>query len=333
MSTTLELQPVLRYLADHPDKSMDFIAGKFQVQKKDIWDWLTLHNRGQKELSHTRIDSALAGPVKAKPAATVKADDSARNEKPKPQPRQPLAAMANPTFERPWLALRFRRDGFKSWRDALVRMADTPTATLVELCEGDKGRAMAFAAYKRGQLGAGEVCAEAVRALIAYGDAKLARDEAPEPSAPKPEKIPRVRVDTILEIGRPQHKLTPVAPVSPADWIEIKLGCGGRKEYAARYTGSSAKVPRISFTIPTTATLREFGFETGKRVQAFWQPKARQLAFKLGTSGFKIRAGRANLAIGSKALVDVLGQDAIEFEQLKPVKGFDLVLGERGGAL
>lgn len=334
MSTTIELEPALRYLADHPSKQMDFIAGKFQIQKKEIWDWLTLHNRGQKDLSHTRIDSALAGSLKGKPAAEAKADDSARNETPKPrrvvkvEARPP--AETSPTFERPWLSRRWRSDGFKSWRDALVRMAATPTASLVELCEGDKRRAMAFAAYKRGQLGAGEVCSEAVLELIAYGDAKQAGEAAPEPSAPKPVKVPRVRVDTILEIQRPRREAAPV--IAAAGWTEIKPAVGSSLDYDVRYSGAATKVHRLGFTRASTERFGELGFAVGGYVRIHWNAKSRQLALTLSPTGFKMRnSGKDALSIAGKALVDVLGQDAIEFEQLDPVKGFDLVLGERGG--
>jgi hypothetical protein len=72
---TAGIELALRHLADNSEKKLSIIAAKFGKQEKDLWAWLTRYNGGKKDLSHHRIDSALANetaaaaPVRAVPAA------------------------------------------------------------------------------------------------------------------------------------------------------------------------------------------------------------------------------------------------------------------------
>lgn len=71
--STKRLEPALRYLAGNPDAKVKAVAAKFKINDKDIWTWLTAHNRGRKELADHVIESVLAG--LAAPAVMRKAGD------------------------------------------------------------------------------------------------------------------------------------------------------------------------------------------------------------------------------------------------------------------
>lgn len=317
-NNTRELEPALRYLAANPDKKIEFIVGKFQVEggKATLWAWLTKFNAGKKQLSAHRIDSALAlaTPPQA-PAPRIAAVVKRRAAR---EPVLPLPAAADPStgrdsatnFPRPWLTKKFRRDGFKNWRSTLERLAQDTTQSMVALCGGDTKQAMSFTAFKANWLGRGEVSAAAVQEFIGYGNGRMAAFATPlaKDRMEALSKLAATDVSQHIDLEALAKRWTAAKSDS---WQELELTLGRSAGYALRYSGAK-KNPALAIGKLAYAELRAAGtpLKAGERLRVLWCLRDKCLVLvPTKSAGVLVTEEKGGLRMSCRALQALLGNE------------------------
>lgn len=335
------LEPALRHLAADPDAKVAVAAAKYLpagVKLADccaaIWSWFKEHNAGKRQVSSTRIDSALTreGPaIVIPPAARANIQKAIDRKAREPvashlAPNTAPSAVADP-FDKdngssPWAKRprRPRKTAVDYWRPRMVAIANGDKTGL----EGPSGGA--WWACKRKWFGTATPAPKMVERFLAWFDAG---DQTAKPAQPAAEAA--TKKPTPAEIsgafkraaaaGRAAAAAPP--PVLPASavsiegWTELEITHGHKADYHARYTGAKAN-PCLTFPASTARRIKPLA--AGVRIRIWWNAKARQLKAAIGSpTGLKMRESHGGIQATSRSLPELLGKEAILFTLLSPL--------------
>jgi hypothetical protein len=335
--STRRLEPVLRLLASNADMKVGAAAAKhlpaglpLADYVAEVWAWLKAFNASKRELSHTRIASALAhepAPKAAAPEAKARIQGAiertiVRPRAPAPVPaKQPSvkADSAPNTRRRGAVAAADFDDDNKSdpWLKRPKRPRANPVAVwrdrLEQLAKGDKaGLAGGNPVWwKRLNLwfGTPTPAPAMVARFLAWFDA------GPTLPAAEPFRFPvKVVQAPVGRLGKLARELDAAAERNAAaEWEPLEIKSGRSFDYQVRYSGADCKNPTLALTSAFVKTFPDT-LKPGARMQIFRRKADGFLRIEVGGDvGLVCRAEHGGLRLASRNFPTLFGKEAVRW--------------------